>query len=387
MFEEMGFQYVGLIDGHDVGELCTLFSAYKQDQSAPLFVHLVTTKGKGFEPAEENPGEFHGVSAFDVNRCADPDSALDSSFSSVFGHELARLGGEDTRVCAVTAAMKYGTGLQYFYKQHKDRFFDVGMAEQHAVTFAAGLARSGLLPVVAVYSTFLQRAYDQLIHDVQLQNATVLFAIDRAGLVPGDGATHQGIFDVAYLSQLQGMYVVSPCNYAELTHWLDKLLLHTTGARALRYPRGAQDEALAALPCTGAEYDCFAASDGTARVAMVTYGSETAAVLRAAKALADTDEPVDVYKLCVVHPLPKGLCEALLHYDAILFAEEGVREGGVGEHLAAALLAEGYHGAYRHVALPAKGITHGAVEELRKRFGLDDASLAAVMRQMRDAGK
>ena len=198
MFEEMGFQYVGPVDGHDVKELSMLFDAYRQEQSAPLFVHVLTIKGKGFTPAEQNPGEFHGVSAFDVNHLTDPDVAPDSSFSTVFGQQLAQLAGQDERICAITAAMKYGTGLQYFYKQHKSRFFDVGMAEQHAVTFAAGLAANGMRPVVSIYSTFLQRGYDQIIHDVNLQRLSVLFAVDRAGLVPGDGETHQGIYAVSY---------------------------------------------------------------------------------------------------------------------------------------------------------------------------------------------
>ena len=155
MFEEMGFQYVGVIDGHNLAKLCTVFSAYRNEQSAPLFVHIATVKGKGFEPAEQNPGEFHGVSAFDVNHITDPDVAPDSSFSTVFGTELERLGAEDPKLCAITAAMKYGTGLQYFYRSYKDRFFDVGMAEQHAVTFAAGLAKAGMHPVVSIYSTYL----------------------------------------------------------------------------------------------------------------------------------------------------------------------------------------------------------------------------------------
>ncbi|MEG2834380.1 MAG: 1-deoxy-D-xylulose-5-phosphate synthase, partial [Ruthenibacterium sp.] len=189
---------------HSVEEMCTLFAAYRDEQTGPLLAHVLTVKGKGFIPAEENPGEFHGVSAFDVNHITDPDMAPDSSFSTVFGEHLAKLAEDNPNICAITAAMKYGTGLQYFYRQHKERFFDVGMAEQHAVTFAAGLAASGMQPVVSIYSTFLQRAYDQIIHDVNLQKLNVLFAIDRAGFVPGDGETHQGIYDAAFLSELDG---------------------------------------------------------------------------------------------------------------------------------------------------------------------------------------
>ena len=201
MFEEMGFQYLGPVDGHDVLRLTEMFTNLR-DQYAPVFVHAVTVKGKGFKPAEENPGEFHGVSSFDPSHLTDPDVAPDASFSTHFGNELVELAKENKELCAITAAMKYGTGLQFFYRRFPERFFDVGMAEQHAVTFAAGLASQGLLPVVSIYSTFLQRAYDQIIHDVKLMNLNLLFAVDRAGLVPGDGETHQGIYDPAFFSQI-----------------------------------------------------------------------------------------------------------------------------------------------------------------------------------------
>lgn len=379
MFEEMGFQYVGPIDGHDVRELTALFEAYRQEQSAPLFVHIMTKKGKGFQPAEENPGEYHGVSAFDLNHLTNPDIAPDSSFSTVFGRQLAACGETDANLCAITAAMKYGTGLQYFYKQHKDRFFDVGMAEQHAVTFAAGLAAGGMRPVVSIYSTFLQRGYDQIIHDVNLQRLNVLFAVDRAGLVPGDGETHQGIYDAAFFSQLSDFCVVSPCNYAELTHWL-QALLQRDGPRALRYPRGGEDEALAALGCTGRPFDVFSAPH-PADTALVTYGAEAAPVLEAARRAAQQGVFADVYKLTVIHPLPEGLCAALQGYRRIVFAEEGIRYGGIGEHLASALLAQGCGALFRHIAVPNLGLAHAGTDELRARFGLDAAGLAAVLMQ------
>ena len=222
MFEEMGFQYVGPLDGHDVLGLTSTFSNL-QKQTAPLFIHVVTVKGKGFKPAEENPGEFHGVSAFDPEHVLDPDLAPSASFSTEFGQKLVELGKTHENLCAITAAMKYGTGLQFFYREFPKRFFDVGMAEQHAVTFAAGLASQGMLPVVGIYSTFLQRSYDQLIHDVKLMELPVILAVDRAGLVPGDGETHQGIHDVPFLSEI-GIPTICPCNYAELRYWLQKLV-------------------------------------------------------------------------------------------------------------------------------------------------------------------
>ncbi|MEG2652252.1 MAG: 1-deoxy-D-xylulose-5-phosphate synthase [Ruthenibacterium sp.] len=381
MFEEMGFQYVGPIDGHSVEEMCTLFAAYRDEQTGPLLAHVLTVKGKGFIPAEENPGEFHGVSAFDVNHITDPDIAPDSSFSTVFGEHLAKLAEDNPNICAITAAMKYGTGLQYFYRQHKERFFDVGMAEQHAVTFAAGLAASGMQPVVSIYSTFLQRAYDQIIHDVNLQKLNVLFAIDRAGFVPGDGETHQGIYDAAFLSELDGVEVVSPCNYAELTDWLDTLL-QQNGPRAIRYPRGAEDVKLTALGCTRAPYDVYPADDTKKeKLAFVTYGGETAEVLEAAERLKEQGIQTDIYKLCRIHPLPDGLVEALLPYQKIVFAEEGIRSGGIGEHLASALQSVRYRGSYKHVAADSMHLTHATVQELRRIFKLDAQSLATEMKE------
>ena len=228
MFEEMGFQYIGPIDGHDVGMLTHTLTNLRGEQYAPVFLHVVTKKGRGLKPAEENPGEFHAVSSIDLNHLTDPELSPKDSFSSTFGCALADLGDDEPRLCGITAAMKYGTGLNFFKHRHPGRFFDVGMAEEHAVTFAAGLASQGLLPVVAIYSTFFQRAYDQIIHDVNLMQLDVLFAVDRAGLVPGDGATHQGIYDVAFFSNVN-IPIFAPANYAELRYWLTYLVREARG--------------------------------------------------------------------------------------------------------------------------------------------------------------
>ena len=222
MFEEMGFQYIGPVDGHDVVMLERLLTNLRE-QFAPIFLHVVTQKGKGLKQAEENPGEFHSVTSIDLNHLTNPELSPKDSFSTIFGSTLAELGKEEPRLCAITAAMKYGTGLNFFKHAHPDRFFDVGMAEEHAVSFSAGLASQGLLPVVAIYSTFFQRAYDQIIHDVNLMKLDVLFAVDRAGLVPGDGETHQGIYDTAFFSQI-GIPLYAPANYEELKYWLRYLV-------------------------------------------------------------------------------------------------------------------------------------------------------------------
>ena len=244
MFEDMGFQYIGPVDGHNEEELERTLRTISQ-RPGPHFLHVVTKKGKGYQPAEMNPGNYHGVSAFDPDGMPDPEVAPKESFSTTFGQALAREAAQNSRICAITAAMKYGTGLQFFSHSTPERFFDVGMAEQHAVTFAAGLASQGMLPVVCIYSTFLQRSYDQIIHDVNLLRENVVFAIDRAGFVPADGETHQGIYDPAFLSQL-GMPLYAPSNYQELNYWLQQLLSDRFhGPRAIRYPRGGQDAALA----------------------------------------------------------------------------------------------------------------------------------------------
>lgn len=378
MFEEMGFQYVGPLDGHDVLGLASTFSNL-QKQTAPLFIHVVTVKGKGFKPAEENPGEFHGVSAFDPEHVLDPDIAPSASFSTEFGQKLVELGKTHENLCAITAAMKYGTGLQFFYREFPKRFFDVGMAEQHAVTFAAGLASQGMLPVVGIYSTFLQRSYDQLIHDMKLMELPVILAVDRAGLVPGDGETHQGIHDVPFLSEI-GIPTVCPCNYAELRYWLQKLVEDWSGPRAIRYARGAEPAALAELGCTGQEFDRLLQQKG-AQVALVSYGTLTEEVLKAEKILEQKGIACDVYKLTKLYPLPEGFANELAAHSCILFAEDSIRRGGVGSYLAEDLLEIGWQGKYLYRAINRNCLPHGTVPQLRQVLGLTGEQLAEAVEE------
>lgn len=235
IFEDMGFLYYGPVAGHNVNELIRVFKRVKEF-NRPVLVHVVTTKGKGYKFAEKNPKQFHGVSKFDANT-GGADTPKES-FSSVFGEELCKLAKQNEKVCAITAAMKSGTGLNNFSKLYKNRFFDVGIAEEHAVTFAGGLAAGGLVPVVAVYSTFLQRAYDEIIHDVALQNVKVIFAVDRAGFNGDDGATHQGIFDIPFLNSVPYMKIFAPSFFDELRVMLNNAVSNCDGMLAIRYPRG-----------------------------------------------------------------------------------------------------------------------------------------------------
>ena len=385
MFENMGFQYLGPLDGHKVLELEQTLRNITV-RSGPLFLHVVTTKGKGYPPAEQNPGEFHGVSAGSQGYVPDPEVAASASFSTVFGKALCEAASADKKICAITAAMKYGTGLQFFGHAYRDRFFDVGMAEQHAVTFAAGLASQGMTPVAAIYSTFLQRAYDQILHDVCLLRVKVIFAIDRAGLVPADGETHQGIYDPAFLSEA-GIPIYSPSNYAELCYWLVQLVgPRYTGPQALRYPRGGESAALARYGCTGRAFD-FLTGQPEADTVLVSYGSEVEDVLAAGAALEAQGIPCRVCKLVKIFPFTDEFLHAIEHFDAILFAEECVCAGGIGQQLVARLTEDGWRGTFIHRAVDNTKLTHATVPELKELQGLDAASLVQAVRQALDAGQ
>ena len=380
MFEEMGFQYIGPVDGHDVLELTRILTNLSE-QYSPVFLHIVTRKGKGLKQAEENPGEFHSVSAFDLDHLTNPEMSPKDSFYTRFGTRLAELGADVPNLCAITAAMKYGTGLNFFYHNIPERFFDVGMAEEHAVTFAAGLASQGMLPVVAIYSTFFQRAYDQMIHDVNLMKLNVVFAVDRAGLVPADGETHQGIYDPGYFSQI-GIPTFSPSNYAELEYWLEQLIKTMQGPRAIRYARGEEKPALAALGCTGNPYD-FIRRTADAGTVLVSYGAESEEILRAADLLEQQGVAADCCKLVQIFPLPEGLCEELSRYQTILFAEEAVTSGGIGQQLCTALHQTGWRGTFLLRGVDNTHLLHATVPQLREDQGLDAPALAELVIESR----
>lgn len=380
MFEEMGFQYIGPVDGHDVLELTRILTNLSE-QYSPVFLHIVTRKGKGLKQAEENPGEFHSVSAFDLDHLTNPEMSPKDSFSTRFGTRLAELGADVPNLCAITAAMKYGTGLNFFYHNIPERFFDVGMAEEHAVTFAAGLASQGMLPVVAIYSTFFQRAYDQMIHDVNLMKLNVVFAVDRAGLVPADGETHQGIYDPGYFSQI-GIPTYSPSNYAELEYWLEQLIKTMQGPRAIRYARGEEKPSLAALGCTGNPYD-FIRRTADACTVLLSYGAESEEILRAADLLEQQGVAADCCKLVQIFPLPEGLCEELSHYQTILFAEEAITSGGIGQQLCTALHQTGWRGTFLLRGVDNTHLLHATVPQLREDQGLDAPALAELVIESR----
>ncbi len=334
LFEELGFYYVGPIDGHNLDHLIPVLENVRDAEEGPILVHVVTKKGKGYGPAEASADKYHGVQKFDVITGAQAKApAGPPQYQNVFGEALAREADADDRICAITAAMPSGTGLDKFAARHPDRFFDVGIAEQHAVTFAAGLAAQGMRPFCAIYSTFLQRAYDQVVHDVCIQNLPVRFAIDRAGLVGADGATHAGSFDVTYLATLPNMVVMAPSDEAELVHMTHTAVAHDSGPIAVRYPRG--NGTGVALP---AEPDVLEIGKGRVvregkTVAILSLGTRLAEAQRAAEQLEAKGLSTTVADLRFAKPLDEALIRRLLttHEVAVTIEEGAV--GGLGAHV------------------------------------------------------
>lgn len=376
-FEELGFTYFGPVDGHNLQNLCDILAEAKKTDG-PSIIHVQTKKGKGYAFAEQNPGAYHGVSRFDI-ATGQPANAAGESFSSVFGKELVRLAEENPRICAITAAMEHGTGLQYFGRRFKKagRYYDVGIAEEFGVTFASALGAGGMLPVFAIYSTFLQRGYDQLIHDAAIEKRHLVLGVDRAGIVGDDGETHQGIFDVAFLSTIPGVTVLAPSNFAELKFMLKSALSDYDGPVAVRYPRGGESPALAQYPATGKTFDEYAPT-GSGR-AIITYGRTFAAALAAADRLGDTA----VIKLNRVLPLDDGAIAAVTKYDRLLFVEEGIRNGGAGMQFIAALSLNGYRGKTALHAIDGF-VPQSTIESALHTLRLDADGLVSLLRQMEE---
>ena len=378
IFEYMGFEYLGPVDGHDLPQLIQTLKAAR-DMGKPVLVHVVTHKGHGYQPAEKEPSRFHGIGKFNP-RDGKSLSAKKTTFSDVFGETMIHLAQENSKVCAITAAMPGGTGLLGFKKQFPKRLFDVGIAEEHAVSMAGGLAKQGAVPVVAIYSTFFQRAYDQIIQDIALEQLHVVLAIDRAGLVGEDGPTHHGVFDVGFLSQVPGMTVLCPASHEELKSMLRWAVQDCTGPVAVRYPRGAEgsyvDSAFLGNPASVCTH-----RQGT-DVTLITYGVIANEVLKAAELLAENGIQATVLRLLSANRFDSEMLAKAVSGDHVIVVEEACTGSGVKEKLAWALAAQGVHIRVCGIDLGGDFVPHGDLASLYRLTGLDHASIAKFVREV-----
>lgn len=384
MFENMGFQYMGPVDGHDVKGLTRLLR-YAAAVDGPVLLHVKTVKGKGFPPAEKCPDEFHGIGPLAREGSGAPAAGKGSeSFSTRFGRELVRLAQADERICAITAAMTSGTGLADFAKAFPQRFFDVGIAEEHAASMAAGMAKQGLVPVFAVYSTFFQRSYDMLIHDIAIDHLHAVFCVDRAGLVGDDGETHHGLFDPGYLQTVPGITVLSPASLGELGDMLRQAIYETPGPVAVRYPRGGEG------PYRENHSGPPACRLREGRdLTLVSFGTLTGTVLAVADRLEREGISAEVIKLNQIVPLPtREVLASVEKTGRLLVAQECVSMGSPGAGLLAAVAARGI--ALRGSVLCSCGegfVPHGTVPQLRALCGLDVESLTKKAREVLTYGR
>ena len=379
IFEELGFTYLGPVDGHNLKSLIEVLQRAKI-QDGPVLVHVLTKKGQGYQPAEENPDKFHGVGPFEVASGKIRTEVGPPTYTSVFGHALVKMAETSSNILAITAAMPDGTGLSDFARLYPRRFFDVGIAEQHGVTLAAGLAAAGMRPVVAIYSTFLQRAYDQILHDICLQKLPVVLAIDRAGLVGEDGPTHHGLFDLAYLGALPNLLLMAPADENELQHMLATALRHN-GPAAFRYPRGAGLGCALDTLCTPLPIGQGEVRREGADVALLAVGNMVAKAELTAALLANRGISAAVLNARFVKPLDEQMILKYANLTGNLFTmEEHSLSGGFGSATLALLAAKGKAQTLKHsFGLPDSFIEHGPIAQLQKKYGLDPESMALVI--------
>ncbi|MCI9532253.1 MAG: 1-deoxy-D-xylulose-5-phosphate synthase [Lachnospiraceae bacterium] len=384
LFENMGITYLGPVDGHDIHGMLRVFREASKVKGA-VVVHVITKKGKGYLPAERHPARFHGTEPFDIETGLASKPRKKANYTDVFSTVMRKLGERDSRVAAITAAMSDGTGLKRFHNMFPERFFDVGIAEGHAVTFAAGLAAAGLKPIVAVYSSFLQRAYDQILHDVCIQDLPVVFAIDRAGLVGSDGETHQGIFDLSYLSTIPNMAVMAPKNKWELSDMV-KFAVEFPHPIAIRYPRGEAYDGLREARAKIAYGKGEVIREGS-QIALLAIGSMVKTALEVEGKLKEEGISCTVANARFAKPLDEGLLDQLARSHSLLVTmEENVASGGFGEHVAGYLNRERKKELDKglevlNIAIPDTYVEHGNVDILRKELGIDSGSVVAKIRE------
>lgn len=372
IFEELGLKYLGPIDGHDIGELIKVLASAKR-LKGPVLIHIRTQKGKGYRFAENRPQDFHGVSPFEIET-GEVKISNGPSYSDIFGKKMVSLAMTETKLVAITAAMPLGTGLEEFSKKYTERFFDVGIAEQHAVTFAAGLSKAGIKPVVAIYSTFLQRSYDQILHDVALQNLHVVLAIDRAGIVGEDGETHQGLYDMSFLNHIPNMTIAAPCDYEELEKLLEFAVTEHNGPIAIRYPRGSGKRQLMQTSeiLYGKGVKLISGND----ISIIAVGNMVDIALKVAEVLNKKGISAEVINGRFIKPLDERLIlESAAKTRAVATFEDNTIKGGFGSSILELLNKNNYKVKTGIFGFPDIPILHGSRSELHKKYGLDVDSL------------
>lgn len=374
LFEDMGILYLGPVDGHDVDKMTAMFQKASR-VNGPVLVHVLTEKGRGYEPAVRHPARFHGTEPFEIETGLVRKKKKKAAYTDIFSTVMRKLGDRDERVAAVTAAMETGTGLKRFHNMFPKRFFDVGIAEEHAVTFAAGLAAGGMRPVFAVYSSFLQRAYDQILHDVCLQDLPVVFAVDRAGIVGSDGETHQGIFDISYLRTIPNMTLLAPKNKWEFSDMI-KFAVDFDHPIAIRYPRGEAYDGLQQFraPIAYAKSEVI---DPVGTVVLLAYGSMVKTAVEVRERLKQMGTVCAIVNMRFAKPLDiQMLSDAAQTYELAVTMEENVKTGGIGEAVAEYMRETGADIPVLKIAISDTFLPHGNVEALKRRTGLDAESIA-----------
>ncbi|MTI70198.1 MAG: 1-deoxy-D-xylulose-5-phosphate synthase [Firmicutes bacterium] len=372
-FEELGFKYLGPVDGHNINELLSVLNRAKKVKG-PVIVHTVTKKGKGYKPAEDNPGKYHSSSPFDIETGKPLKKSNKTKYSNVLGESIVEYAKKDEKIVAITAAMPAGTGLSKFKEEFPNRFFDVGIAEQHGVTLAAGMASQGIKPVYAVYSTFLQRGYDQVLHDVCIQNLPVTLAIDRAGLVGNDGETHHGVFDFSYLSHLPNMTIMAPKDGEELNKMIE-FAVEYNGPVAVRYPRGYcynyKEDKLNDIELGKGEI----LKEGK-DIAILAIGKMVEKGVNVYKSFKEKGQNITLVNARFVKPLDNDILDTLMKdHKIIVTLEDNSKLGGFGSMVNNYLINNNYNGQVLNIGLPDNFVEHGDVEELFKRCGMDEASI------------
>ena len=380
LFENMGLTYLGPVDGHNMRQMMRLFNEAKRVKG-PVVVHVLTEKGRGYEPARQNPDMFHGIGPFDIKTGKPTQKKVCPGYTDVFADALCQVAAEEEKLVAITAAMPDGTGLKKFSQRFPDRFFDVGIAEEHAVSFAAGLALGGVVPVVAIYSSFLQRAVDQMLHDVCMQKLHVIFAVDRAGLVGADGETHQGNFDISYLSMMPGMTVMAPKNDWELKEML-RFAVKADGPVAIRYPRGNAYQGLQEYQAA-VEMGKSEVLHSGCKVAVLALGSMVEICADVCSELQKAGIDPTFVNVRFVKPLDIALLDQLAkNHSLVVTVEENVQNGGFGQHICGYM--EEHHPAVQvlPVAIPDRFVPHGGVDSLRAQLGLSANAIAEKIKKI-----